>query len=1185
MALIDNLIEHNAPGIGLLTDPAGQFLRQSGEPAGRRRWRAWAAAERARRHHEHSACKQWLQTALNVEGDDEPARLWRTEMLVTSGRLERAEEEPAAALEHLYAGWESWLDVWNAFQNGALNLEQAVIGIWVNDMVGSLADEDDRIEPGSAQVMLTWMSERMIHQLHEVGCDVIDLAGRLGAIDVAQEVAGTLLPLISSMTEPPSRLVLTSRVRLDLGNAYQNVERIEDAIAAFEAAIEDLDPIRGQGDIDMRIARLEFNRANGLLRLGRTSEAIAVYDRVMETFHQPRRARGRAPRALREAVRARARMIAGQAEQELREIVDGYEKLLAEAGRDASERARLRAALEPAYRSLLSRLAERFDQDPDVLDELLSIVAGLRDEAATSVRSKDDEAAELALEALRTRPLGLLDRRLGRLPGTLLLLAEPAGPGMVLIALRGSGGGEDRAAVAQGDAALIFAAQDLIAAYGEAAGSIIAREVSEMDLDPAPVEAAAARFATKIPEPIRHAVSAATTVLWSPSAAGGGDALPFELVPIGERPVGLERAVVRVPSLRMLADILAPNRFNMQPGSTAVVVRAGEVAELVSLPEAGQEVEGAQRGMTALGLESRVLESPTAAEMIDALGKGGRLVHYIGHGLADAAGEQLLLGPGVSLRAQALEGALPTRAPFAYLSACLVGRSRHISGGGQKGFAVALLDAGAPGLVAATFEVPSHLCARAARAFHAAATKSPVGEAIRQAREALAGKGWHPVAWSAFGLWGDPAAAVAASLPAQGSARETLDWPSLLTRMLASGSEHYERACLAAIATAAESLEAEADILGAVSKAIAARDAEEARRWIDEVARFDLEGAAALRLMIADARLAEGGEQEDLLREVGAALGLALRLSDSYAFLHFVAHHGGVNAWLVERVTLLNEAERRLAHLAADAEALSAVADELRAGLEGLRGAQVLDAPTLLGVDPELYARADAGDEEAMREVTRQVVMRQGSASTDVRGAPGWRDAMLRHIGTSSQQSWADVLRLIKGDRASGTPDPRLAAALDTLAAGFIGPSMAPASAYKGVRDALGDDEADQLAIDAFELYDEFQSDPDNFDITHAEAGQAVGERLGDDGVISCFVLIASTQWARAGDVDRAMTLALRGLSLVAKLHETDHDYRDQLQRAATNALNFATYLGETHTADSLERTFGELIAEFESKG
>ena len=78
--------------------------------------------------------------------------------------------------------------------------------------------------------------------------------------------------------------MLTSKVRLDLGNAYQNVDRTEDAIAAFEAAIADLEPIRGQGDIDVRIARLEFNRANGLLRLGHRSAAIALYDRVMETF-------------------------------------------------------------------------------------------------------------------------------------------------------------------------------------------------------------------------------------------------------------------------------------------------------------------------------------------------------------------------------------------------------------------------------------------------------------------------------------------------------------------------------------------------------------------------------------------------------------------------------------------------------------------------------------------------------------------------------------------------------------------------------------------------------------------------------------------------------------------------------------------------------------------------------------
>jgi tetratricopeptide (TPR) repeat protein len=285
MALIDNLIEHNAPGIGLLSDPAGQFLQQSGDSAGRR-WRAWAAAERARRHSEYPACKQWLETALNITGDDDPTPLWRTEMLVTLGRLERANEEPAAAIDHLHAGWEGWRGVLEALQRGAQDPKQAVVGTWVNDMVGSLVDKDDRVDPGSARVMMTWMSERMVHQLHEVGCNVIELAGQLGAIAAAQEVADILLPLVSSITEPPSRLMLTSKVRLDLGNAYQNVERTEDAIAAFEAAIADLEPIRGQLDIDVRIARLEFNRANGLLRLGRSSEAIAAYDMVMETFRR-----------------------------------------------------------------------------------------------------------------------------------------------------------------------------------------------------------------------------------------------------------------------------------------------------------------------------------------------------------------------------------------------------------------------------------------------------------------------------------------------------------------------------------------------------------------------------------------------------------------------------------------------------------------------------------------------------------------------------------------------------------------------------------------------------------------------------------------------------------------------------------------------------------------------------------
>src|SRR5262249_49741328 len=157
------------------------------------------------------------------------------------------------------------------------------------------------------------------------------------------------------------------------------------------------------------------------------------------------------------------------------------------------------------------------------------------------------------------------------------------------------------------------------------------------------------------------------------------------------------------------------------------------------------------------------------------------------------------------------------------------------------------------------------------------------------------------------------------------------------------------------------------------------------------------------------------------------------------------------------------EAERRIAYLGADAGALSEAADELRAELTALRGTQVYDAPTILGVEPELFARADDGDEEAMHELARRVMLRHGSASADPRGGLSWRDAMLRHIGTASDQSWADVLRVIERGRASGTLNPGLAAALGALAAGFTGPGMAPAPAYSDIREALGDDEAGQL--------------------------------------------------------------------------------------------------------------------------
>jgi CHAT domain len=725
-----------------------------------------------------------------------------------------------------------------------------------------------------------------------------------------------------------------------------------------------------------------------------------------------------------------------------------------------------------------------------------------------------------------------------------------------------------------------MAGDELVAASQAASDALIARESTVHQLDRGPVEAAALRVAHALPEALRRELAAARTVFWSPGASGGGDTVPIELVPLTDAgPIGLTHTVCRVPSLHLLGAILAPNRWNTAAPPAATYIRADDLPGAEIGETAEEEARSTLRAFSILGLEGRLVESPSADDVLSTLREGGRLLHYAGHGVAGGAGERLILGPGRSLHAQDLAATPERRLPFVYLSACLVGRGRHIMGGTQRGFGAALLEAGAPGLVAATYAVPSHLCAEAALAFQRAAWRAPVGEAMRQSRERLAADGWHPVAWAAFALWGDPASTLAAQLTDGGSAALTLDWPALLTRQLATGAEHYRLACLQALDTAAQELPAEAGSLRAAARAIkqGAEDAELAR-LVSEMARFDLEGAAALRLLLADARVRwlTGVERppdahDRLAREIGRAIGLALALSDSYAFVHFAALHGRhLTVWMVEQASVREAAEARLNWLASDADALAAVTESIEDAAP--HGSIVFDAPGLLGVSPELYARADSGDERALKELAQHVRRRRAAPATQLYGAPDWRAAMLRWIGAGSEQALSDLLGAIDADRARGRLGERLATALDGLVAEYCGPGAAAASAYAAVHTALGDDEADRWLIEVFELVDAFQSDTDAFTMEQAERGHRLTEQLGHPGAAAFLAMVHSQLLYAQGDIDQAKDLLFTILPELEALCEQDGEYRDRLLDAAQNAASFAVMEADFDAARSAAR-------------
>ena len=124
---------------------------------------------------------------------------------------------------------------------------------------------------------------------------------------------------------------------------------------------------------------------------------------------------------------------------------------------------------------------------------------------------------------------------------------------------------------------------------------------------------------------------------------------------------------------------------------------------------------------------------------------------------------------------------------------CLVGLHRRTRAGLARGIATALLDTGAPAVVAAMVPLPDQVGHDFALALHFHAKSRPLGEAVPAARLTLSRR-FHPATWGCFALFGchDARLAVLADAP-------LLAWPALLVRCLATRSALWRQELEAAL--------------------------------------------------------------------------------------------------------------------------------------------------------------------------------------------------------------------------------------------------------------------------------------------------------------------------------------------------------------------------------------------------
>src|SRR5690606_30636459 len=116
--------------------------------------------------------------------------------------------------------------------------------------------------------------------------------------------------------------------------------------------------------------------------------------------------------------------------------------------------------------------------------------------------------------------------------------------------------------------------------------------------------------------------------------------------------------------------------------------------------------------------------------------------------------------------------------------------------GFQRGVAISLLARGAPAVIAATDELPDQLGRQFVGLLYShVLAGTTLGAALLNARQELARLGYHPAAWSALVLFGDPLASISEQ-------HRELAWPALLLRLAATDSSDYAASAKNAVRSA-----------------------------------------------------------------------------------------------------------------------------------------------------------------------------------------------------------------------------------------------------------------------------------------------------------------------------------------------------------------------------------------------
>ena len=1135
-----------------------------------RSWHAWKEAHVALEEDDLRAASGWLRAAEESLAAQDDA-LCRVEVDTTWMRLADRIEEPREAAQYAASAWSRWFAL-----ASAPSAAEAMPSL--RALLSALAPGDDTSSIDDDRLFVEWMSDRLGPSLQYVFRTIMRLYGRLGLAEQALGVAGEMRSWYDRyLAHVPANLrgVSYADLQESVGNLHDQAGDLEASYDAFSEGLAQLEGAPDHAEVHQLRARLSFNAANELSKMGRFAEATPHFEQALATFMQMG--------AAEPALRARHALVvnrfkAGDDDRaalrgEIEALAVEYESL------DDDANGAVRQNLDSAYRLWLTLAAPDARDDAKLTHRFLGQLYALREGLGTFARDWANGPARATTETILSE-VAVLGARLGRLESAVLLVLESGVDSVVLTTIRS--GGEplaERVVAAVGDEALAPALESLVLAYREATEDLIQRTLPVKSEASDELMAACQAAWDALPEEIREEIAAADTVFVMPSNAGGMDEVPLELIHDGADFLGTRASVVRVASLKQLVASLCPNRVNVASSAKFVVVRAGEVDGLAELPNAGAETDQVAKALDAPGRDVALLADVTFESLAQELGTGADVLHFAGHGFADENGEMLVLGAGEGQTARAIElrGIGPAPAPVCVMSSCELGRSRHLQSGEQQGVVVALLEAGAPAVVAATYSVPDVVGRQFAQAFYRRASETTLGEAMRGARRALAKAGVHPVAWGSFVMFGEPAA----PLIRAPRGVETLDWPACLVRLGATGATEYADAARSRMS---DDSRLTPEQLDHVDGSIAAFERGDASAFTTDAIRSNpllgldaesylsyhvLLSAGALRFALRD-DAARDRERRSMLSFL---LQVRPMLEDSY-LRALIARECAEDVELVlttdQGRAIVASGVRALAWLAADADALQETRQTLDEIEEASQRAVAFNAQEMTGVDTDAYQSADEGDRQAQKRLVRELFTRRASLAALSSEEP-WTTWMLRMIASGTEQSICDLFGVIDESRKARRLPAEQADALDELIEQFIGPGEVGPETATLVTATFDSEPLERDVIALFLAHDRLASGAT--DVTPAELQDAIqrADAIGSEAALTYFLSVWSQLAAQAGQLEQAMSAAQAALTLAAKLAAEDAEMQDRLGRTALLLSQLYQHAGEPALAAAVQ--------------